>query len=105
MNKSEPAYVPKPMKIVSKKGTMITADDGKKTITRNQTWFKKISPEIKQTTIPTNVTEEQESYDDDDDDDDGTILNEDINKKDINNHKEQDKGTTNEFERNNGEEV
>ena len=30
MNKSEPAYIPKPMKIVSKKGTMITAHDGKR---------------------------------------------------------------------------
>ena len=45
MGKDQPHYVPQPLKITEKKNTMVTASDGRNTITRNQSHFKKIPKE------------------------------------------------------------
>ena len=42
VTKLTPYYKPTPMRVQNKKGSMMTASDGQKTLTRNASFFKKI---------------------------------------------------------------
>ena len=44
--KMDAPYIPKPMDVIGKKGSMITATDGFKNVSRNESLFKEVDPEM-----------------------------------------------------------
>lgn len=57
--KSSLPYDPTPLEVTAKKGSMITAKNGERAITRNSSFFKKVSDDIE-------ITEEEEEEENDD---------------------------------------
>jgi len=61
MNKQTPAFEPKPYTVTAKKGTMVTACNGGKSITRNSSFFKRVRFEDDKAVETLPVIKEEES--------------------------------------------
>ena len=55
-------FKPEPLQITHKKGSMITAQNGERTVTRNSSFFKKLPSNIPVHPVPSDVEEQLIPY-------------------------------------------